>query len=183
MKALFINTTKYSKEEMDKFIQFHSHKYIKKYIIITVIFIIYMLAILINNLIHKRWNFVFVIIAVFAVAYIYFRHINVDKKKENNKKQLEQIFKFSFFDNKVTIKGEKEKSELKYHEFYKIFETKTNFYMYINSEYSLILDKEGFEKGNLEEFRKFIKKKCFLKYRKAYKSGSFSRTNNSSRGD
>ena len=29
-----------------------------------------------------------------------------------------------------------------------------------------MLDKNGFEKGNVDEFREFIKKKCLLKYRK-----------------
>ena len=45
--------------------------------------------------------------------------------------------------------------------------TKDYFYLYINPDYAMLVNKNSFEIGTLDDFRKFIKKKCLLKYRKA----------------
>ena len=50
---------------------------------------------------------------------------------------------------------------------YKVFETKDYFYLYINPDYAMLVNKNSFEIGTSDDFRKFIKKKCLLKYRKA----------------
>ena len=166
MEPFFINTTVYSKKELNRFLQFHSKKYARKYIFFTIVFILYMLMLIIISFINAKWNIALAVIFIFSVAYIYFIHIKPDKKQINNKKQLEQSFTFSFYDNQVISIGNVQKSKFRYIKFYRIFETKTNFYLYINKEYSLILNKEGFEKGNIYEFRNFIRKKCWLRYRK-----------------
>ena len=168
MEPLFVNTTIYSKKEFNSFFIFHRNKYLKKYVIWGILFVIYIIMLAVVNLINKNW-IVIGVLAIIAIAiYIYYSYINLNRKKKNNNKLAQQKFKFDFYDKYVVVNNN-EKEKLKYFKFYRVFETNTHFYMYINTEYSLIINKQNFTKGTIEEFRKFIKKKCLFKYRKAFK--------------
>lgn len=164
IEPIFKNTTKYSKKELNNFLAFHKKKYRRKYLILTGITAIYIISLVIANIINRNWSIALALILVGILIYVYFTNGN-QKKLENNKKQMEQEFTFLFYENHVTVKSMKASSKFNYFKFHKIYETKDNFYLYINKEYSLILNKEGFIKGNIGEFRKFIKKKCLFKYR------------------
>ena len=163
MEPLFINTTTYNKEEIEKFSKFHKNKYIKKYVLFAIAFIIYMLILIIFNLANKNWKVVWGLIAIMVIIYIYYTQIRVERKQKNNKKLINEQFKFEFFDKYLIVNN---KEKFNYFKFYRIFETNTHFYMYFNKEYSFIINKKGFVKGRDDEFREFIKKKCKFKYKK-----------------
>ena len=165
MEPLFINSTIYSKEELEKFFKFHRNKYLKKYILFTVAFVVYMLILIVFNLVNRNWKMAWGLIAIAAIIYIYYTQIREEKKQKNNKELIDKQFKFEFYDKYVAINNSKDQ-KLNYFSFCKIFETSTHFYMYVNKEYALMLNKEKFIKGNHTEFRNFIKKKCIFKYKK-----------------
>ena len=169
MEPLFVNTTIYSKKEFNNFFIFHRNKYLKKYVILAIFSVLYAIGLIILNLIYKNWFIICILISIMVVVYIYYSYINLNRKRKNNSKLEEQTFKFEFFD-KCVIVNNNEKEKLKYYKFYRVFETNTHFYMYVDKEYSLIINKQNFTKGNVNEFRNFIKKKCWFKYRKAFKA-------------
>ena len=89
------------------------------------------------------------------------------KDYHSDKITKEQSFTFSFYDKYFKVYTKKEYSIIYYREIYKIFETDTFFYLYLDSSHSLLLDKSGFKKGTPLDFRNFIKKKCPFKYKLA----------------
>lgn len=96
----------------------------------------------------------------------YFHPIEEVKKDYNSDKiTREKSFTFSFYHKYFKVYSKGVYSIVYYKNLYKIFETDTFFYLYLDSRHSLILDKSGFTKGTPTEFKDFIKKKCPLKYR------------------
>ena len=83
----------------------------------------------------------------------------------NQRLQKEQvcvyISVFLFYDYYLKV----DKEIVYYFKLYKIFEVKDYFYLYINKDYALMLDKKGFKIGTVDEFRNFIKKKSLFKYK------------------
>lgn len=161
MKVLFKNTTKYDKENCNSFIKFHSQKYGKKELIKFVLIAIAMIYIAIFNIIYKNWVLLLILISC-AVLFYLIKNI----KQNNKKKEKVKKFTFYFYENYIKIKCKKQYERILYLELKKIFETEDNFFLYTDENHSLILDKDGFEIGTPDEFSKFIKNKCPLKYRK-----------------
>lgn len=54
---------------------------------------------------------------------------------------------------------------MKYYKLYKIYETKTFFYLYIDNDHAFLINKSGFVRGLSDDFSKFINKKCLFKYK------------------
>lgn len=86
-------------------------------------------------------------------------------KKEANSSKIQKQLKntYSFYDKYMEIKNDNNNIKLNYYKLYKVFETENCFYLYINSNYSFILEKTGFSIGNADDFNKFIKKKLWYK--------------------
>ena len=63
----------------------------------------------------------------------------------------------------MEIKNNNTIIKMKYYKLYKVFETETSFYLYINKNYSYVLDKNCFSIGKAEDFYRFIKKKLWYK--------------------
>lgn len=165
MNIVFKNTTKYTKEELNKFMKFHTNKYIWKYIGMATVLTVYFLILIIYNIAYKNWVAAIGSVLITIVICLYYRNVYVSKKQENNKKQMEQEFTFLFYEKYMEICSRQTRSRVKYSKFYKIYETNTDFYLYYNKEYSLLLSKSGFTKGTPEEFTNFIKKKTLFKYK------------------
>ena len=89
----------------------------------------------------------------------------VNKDYHSDKITKEQSFTFSFYNTYFKVFTKREYSVIYYRELYKIFETDTFFYLYLDNRHSLLLDKSGFKKGTPITFRDFIKKKCPFKYK------------------
>ena len=85
------------------------------------------------------------------------------QKTEKQYKEKQEIqCKYSFYKWYFTLNDK----TFYYFKLYKVFETDDYFYFYINDERASLVNKKSFKSGNVEDFRKFIKKKCMLKYSK-----------------
>ena len=162
MKVLFKNTTKYTKENCDNLVEFHSNKYGTKQLIKTILFCICILYILIFNLIYKNW--ILVISAIMITSILYVIERNKAEKQKKNKKKVKE-FTFYFYEKYIKIKYKRNFERLKYFQLHKIFETEDYFFLYLDEKKSLIISKSGFEVGTPKGFSKFIRNKCPLKYR------------------
>lgn len=162
MRILFKNTTKYTKENCDNFVEFHSNKYGKKELLKLVLVGICILYILIFNIIYKNWRLVLGAIVIGVILYL-FQQCKIEKNNKNKKKVKE--YTFYFYEKHIKVKHRRQFERLKYFQLHKIFETDEYFFLYLDEKSSLILNKAGFEVGTPKEFSKFIKNKCPLKYR------------------
>ena len=163
MKILFKNTTQYTKENCNQFIEFNTKKYGKRDFIKMALLTICIAYILIFNLIHKNWLFIIIALLLGIIFYLFYQ--NQLQKKEKSKKKVKE-FTFFFYERYIKIKYKRQFERLSYFSLYKIFETKQYFYLYLDEKSSLILDKKGFSIGTAEGFSKFIKEKCPFKFSK-----------------
>lgn len=168
MKLLFKNTTTYSKHIYDDFLNFHSKKFALKYHIVS--FAISMLIIfLIMLYIQNHYYGLAIIFCACLTSFILYRYFHpieeVTQEYHSNKITQKQSFTFCFYKNYFKIYTKKEYSIVHYRKIYKIFETDTFFYIYLDRRHSLLMDKSGFKKGTPLAFRTFIKKKCPFKYK------------------
>lgn len=163
MKILFKNTTKYTKENCDNFVQFHSNKYGTRELIRLILVGVVILYMIIFNIIYKNWVLFLMVVLVGGILYLIEK--NRHKKKVKKRKEIKE-FTFYFYEKYIKIKYKREFERLKYFQLHKIFETDEYFFLYLDEKSSLILNKECFEIGTAKSFSKFIKNKCPLKYRK-----------------
>lgn len=162
MKVLFKNTTKYTKENCNNFVEFHTNKYGKKEVLKIILFGICILYILIFNIVCKNWPLVLGTILVGIIIFVIERY-KAEKQTKEVKKEKE--FTFYFYEKHIKIKHKRNFERLKYFQLHKIFETNEYFFLYLDDKKSLILSKDGFEIGRSKEFSKFIRNKCPLKYK------------------
>ena len=162
MKVLFKNTTKYTKENCNNFLEFHTNKYGKKELLKMILFGICILYILIFNVVYKNWLLVLCVILLSVIIYL------IEKSKsgrQSKSRKKVKEFTFYFYEKHIKIKYRREFERLNYFQLYKIFETDEYFFLYLDKKNSLILSKDGFEIGTPKDFSTFIKNKCPLKYK------------------
>lgn len=165
-EILFKNVTKYNSKNYNQFIEFHNKKYALSnnfYTLIMTILLIYCIILNIKKL-NVPFIFLFLVLLIsFLLWRIYFpmKRYQKTQKKLNNIK--ENSYKFSFYNLYFLL----DKKVIYYFKLYRVFETKDYFYLYINPYYAMLVSKNGFELGTVEDFSKFIKRKCLFKYRKA----------------
>lgn len=165
MKPLFKNITKYNKKNYEQFLEFHSNKYSFSYNLYTITMTILLFFCITLNIVEKNVKYLLFfscILLAFLLYRIYFplkRHDKTQKKLKNNE---ETQCSYSFYKWYFTLNDQ----TFYYFKLYKVFETKDYFYIYLNDEKASLVNKKGFTSGSSEEFSKFIKKKCLLKYRK-----------------
>ena len=167
MKILFKNKTQYTKENFNNFLEFHKNRYGIKMLIKLAILLICITYILIVNFLNQNWKIILTTIILILLIYILnqFRFKEqVDKNKKVIKSKKEFIF--YFYEKYIKIKCGRKFERLIYWKIYKVYETEEYFFLYTDKDHSLILNRNGFEVGTPEEFSKFIKKKCLLKYKK-----------------
>lgn len=99
--------------------------------------------------------------------YRYFHPISiVQKELKGETLKNEKTFTFKFYENCFKIQDNNQVDILKYYKLRKIFETENFFYLYLDKNHAFILNKNCFLTGTSLEFSTFIKKKCFLRFRK-----------------
>lgn len=164
MDILFKNTTTYTEKELKVFQEFHLWKNTSTiiYAIIVVLALTYMIIV---NITLKNWSWIILMFFILIMIFLYYKYIVITKKREINKKNENQTFTFYFYEEELKIQNKGKENIIKYSEIYRIYETKTNFYLYKNKEYSLIISKKGFEGQKCEDFRTFIKQRCTFKYK------------------
>lgn len=170
LKILFKNKTKYTEQIYTYFLEFHNDKFGFKDSFYTLFGSMLILFCIILYLYYNYYvhAFFFFIILLFFLYWKILRPIDEVKKDFNSEKITnEKVFKFVFYDNYLKIfDGCLPYSKLRYLKLYKVFENNKFIYLYLDNEHALILDKKGFYYGKAENFSKFIKKKCWYKYKK-----------------
>ena len=175
MKLLFKNTTKYTKKNYDEFLNFHSEHYKYWYLLYTIFIsciIIFIIAFQVK--IHNiSISLIFCISLTLFILWRIFHPISeVKKEYESETIQEEKSFTFKFYEKKFFVLNLRSISEANYSDLYKVFETDTFFYLYIDKRHSLLLKKDCFTKGTSYDFSTFIKKKCWYKYKRIHKNKS-----------
>lgn len=166
-EILFKNVTKYNTKNYNQFIEFHNKKFALSNNFYTIVMTILLIYCVIFNIKNSNISFIFLFIAlliIFLLCRIYFpmkRYQKTQKKLGNIK---EVGYTFSFYNLYFQL----DKKVIYYFKLYKVFETKDYFYLYINPDYAMLVNKNSFEIGTSDDFRKFIKNKCLLKYRKVF---------------
>lgn len=165
MKKLFENTTSYSLEEYEKFLQFHNKKYNFGYIFYTLFFLMMFIICTVITICNGYWLYsvlFFIISFCFLFWRIFYPYHIVRKETDSNKIKNELKNTYSFYNNCMILKNDEANIKLRYYRFYKVFETEDNFYLYIDKIHSFIISKNGFSLGTPEDFSKFINKKWFF---------------------
>ena len=175
MDIIYTNVTKYSKEEMGRFQKFHNDKNNKRFKLYIILFIIFIFVGMIINITNKNINAIIILLIFIALSYFYYFNVDIKRKNKSNKQQVENTFRFDFYNNFIEIskknennvkskKNQKiEKRKIPYLKFNKAYETNENFYLYLTGDYAVLINKDGFTKGNINNFRLFIKSKIKMK--------------------
>ena len=168
MKPLFKNTTQYNSEIYDEFLKFHEKKFHFTFTIYNIFVIAFLLFCIIYQ-ISRHNSFVAIFICFLLTGFILWRNLHPAKEVrdtyQSNVIQKEQKFTFAFYPKHLKISNMMQYQTIKYSKLYRIYETPTFFYLYIDRSHSYLLDKNKFLIGTPEEFKIFMKKKCFFKMR------------------
>lgn len=171
-KLLFKNTTQYSKDVYNEFNRFHNNRNIHKYEFFT-IFVFILLVYCIIQTIKAKIIFLSILFIVVLITFVIYRFIGPIHiyKKEIKKKSVtkSETFSFYFYENYFKIRENMDFHKISYLKLHKVYETDKYFYLYVNKQYSFILDKSGFTKGTDIEFTDFIKNKVWFRYKKSAK--------------
>lgn len=166
MELLFENTTKYSKKVYDEFLEFHRKKFRVSYILYTALIIAFILFCIILQVGHHNLTLA-IVFCIALTCFFLWRLLHpisqVTKEYQSEKIQNEKSYTFKFYKKHFTVQDNKEISEIKYGKLYKIFETKTFFYLYLDRSHAILLNKLNFSTSS-NDFSSFIKKKCWWKY-------------------
>lgn len=169
LKILFKNNTKYTKEIYNEFLEFHKNKFTFTYTLYTAIV---MISIFFCIALQVKYHyFTIAIILCFALtAFFLWRFLHpiseVSKQLKSDVIQKEKKFTFIFCEKCFKIRSTVEEEYIKYRKLYKIYETDTFFYLYIDKTHSFLIDKSKFTKGTPIGFSNFIKKNYWWKYKR-----------------
>lgn len=169
LKILFKNKTKYTKEIYKNFVEFHSSKYNTKYNLFTTTIIFLILFCIILQISYKYYLIAFLTCIIFTCfcLYRFFYPISVVKKELKGETiKEEKSFTFKFYDKYFTVSNRNNLNIVKYYKLRKAFETKEFFYLYLDKSHAFLLNKKNFLIGNPEDFSKFLKKKCFMRFKR-----------------
>ena len=166
MEIRFKNTTEYNLNEYKKFANFHADKYNLKYHLYTLSIMALILFCMVLQFSYGNIllgiGFIFVLAAF--LVYRILHPVSITKKEASSKKVQQKMKNtYTFYDDFVIISNGKDTVKLKYYRFYKIFEEKDRFYLYLDKNHSYILLKDNFSIGNVNEFYSFVKKKLIWK--------------------
>jgi len=165
MKPLFKNITIYNSKNYNQFIKFHGEKFNFSYNMYTLLMLVLILYCFILNIIQKNILLVFLFLIMFALTIVFRLYLPAKRYKETKKnfsKNKSNSVTINFFKFYFKV-GKKVCPYLK---LYKVFETQDYFYLYVDEENAVLVDKKGFKLGTVEDFTEFIKKKSLFKYSK-----------------
>ena len=165
MKLLFKNITIYNSKNYNQFIKFHGEKFNFSYNAYTLLMLVLMLYCVVLNIIQKNFVLFLLFLAMFALTIVFRMYLPAQRYQKTKKKfaQSKQTsVTIDFFNLYFKVAGK----VYPYLKLYKVFETKDYFYLYIDEENAVLVNKCGFKIGTAAGFTEFIKKKCLFKYSK-----------------
>ena len=169
LKILFKNKTKYSKEIYKEFLEFHNKKYHFQATLFNVIIIALILFLIVLQVAYKYYSIAILSAIIFTgfCLYRYFHPIFVvTKELKGETITQEKSFTFKFYEKYFKVSDKLVVNTVKYYNLRRAFETKDFFYLYLDKSHAFIINKKNFSIGKSTDFSNFIKKKCFLRYKK-----------------
>lgn len=169
LKILFKNKTKYDKEIYRKFLEFHSKKYHFQSTLFNVVIIAFILFLIVLQITYKYYSIAILSAIIFTgfCLYRYFHPIFVvTKELKGETISQEKSFTFKFYEKYFKVSDNMNVNTVKYLNLRKVFETKDFFYLYLDKTHAFIINKKNFSIGTSLDFSRFIKKKCFLRFKK-----------------
>lgn len=163
-KVLFSAKTRYTYEEYLKMNKFHFYRKNVVYISFLIAFIIILGFMGVANIflggivegVICLALFVYFILFIILMPRISTRSIYKSDKLLNDE-NVENSFKF--YDNYFVITNQNSTSKIDYNKIYRVYETKTNFYFYLNKRLVYIIKKDDFKNCNLQDFRWLLQRK------------------------
>lgn len=169
LKVLFKNKTKYTKEIYKKFLEFHTKRYNLQATVFNVIVIALILFLIVLQIAYRYYSIAILSTIIFTgfCLYRYFHPILVVKKELKGETiSQEKSFTFKFYEKYFKVSDNINVNKVKYLNLRRGFETKDFFYLYLDKTHAFIINKKNFSIGKSIDFSEFIKKKCFLRYKK-----------------
>lgn len=168
MKPLFQNKTTLSQKVYLDLLTFHQRKFSWKQTIYTAIFFL-LFIVFISSLFANHYfarGFLFFIIFACFLAYQFIHPMQKNTKEfHSDKVQNGLINTYSFYEKYFVVKNKMGNDKISYYKLYRIFETENYFYLYLDKVNILVLDKSEFLLGTVQNFKKFIKHKMWLKFK------------------
>lgn len=168
MKEEIENTTTLTEEEIIQFQKFHMNVAHKGTLIFNIILCIILFVmgavILIRD--HNNWGYAYFILGAIYLLYRLMMPKQTAKlmiARDASIVGLTSTYLFSKREMKAT--GTDFSASIAYDKIYRIYETKDNFYIYLDRNQAYILTKKGFEDGKLETLVPFLKEKLQKKYK------------------
>jgi len=165
MKPLFKNITIYNSKNYNQFIKFHGEKFNFSYNMYTLVMLVLMIYCIVLNIMQKNILLLLLFLIMFVLT-VFFRMVLPAKRYQKTKKKFSLSKQTSVTMNFYKFYFKIEQKVYPYLKLYKVFETKDYFYLYIDEENAVLVDKNGFKLGTADDFTDFIKKKCLFKYSK-----------------
>ena len=147
MKVLFKNTTKFSKDMYTKFLTFHSKTYDFSYLLYTFVISLILIFCFVVQISGNNYFLasIFMIILLIFLFYRFFHPLNTVKKEYNSEKiTKERNASYLFFEKYYIVNLNKSSKTLYYRNLYRVFETDTFFYLYIDRTHAFIMKKDSF---------------------------------------
>ncbi len=166
MNELFKNKTKCTQKEYEAFLKSYEKEYAFSEWTYTILYIGFFILCIVLGILNKEILLTIALI-IGLIIYIWYKFIRPVTKIKNQNKKLEKEYTntYNFYKRYFSVENVDGSAQILYFKVYKVIENKTHFYIYISREYAFIVDKNGFEKGDCNEFKKFIRKKVFGKYK------------------
>ena len=173
LELKFKNITKSTKDIYNQFLRFHNKKFGKKELLHLFLFLFFIAYFIVFNIKNKNYTYIIILIAIALIAGFVYKVIhrqNVPEKELKSKRILnqEEII-YNFYNLFFEVIRNNKKQSILYRQIYRVYQDENNFYFYIDATHALLVDKRGFVKGNLSEFKEFISKRCIFKYNKLEK--------------
>ena len=168
MEKLFVNKTTYTKETYMEFLRFHTKIYNFPYMAYTVFWsIVFLLCVYLAFASDNRLQGILItIVLICFIAYRLCRPKNIiNKELKSDKISTNNTNTFTFYDKNFKVKNANGSFTFRYFMLHRIFETEKYFYLYVSKENAFLVSKNTFSFGTSDDFSKFIKNKCRLKYR------------------
>lgn len=168
MQILFKNKTTLSPENYIHLVQFHQEKNNWKYWLYTAFVSTLFLVCISFQFVFQNYFIACIFLACFLVflGYRFIQPYHKTKKELQSKKVQNNLVNYYFFyDNYFRIKNAIGNSKLKYYKLYRVYENDNYFYLYLDKNNSLIIEKFGFMIGDVTSFRNFMKRKVRFKFK------------------
>ncbi|SFU51238.1 YcxB-like protein [Clostridium sp. DSM 8431] len=165
MKILFKNNSEITKKEIMRFNYFNLFR--NKLLIIILLYMPVVwtasgIGMFFKNSDGKRLIISLIFSSVWLALIFLPPYMTVKMKY----KVEDYVNEYEFYEDTFKASNKFNMEEINYLSIYKVYETKSNYYFYLDKKNVLVLDKNKFEFGYHENFSLFIKEKLNKRYKK-----------------